>query len=717
MRVELLTPKIEASPGESCRIELEVYNTGEVIDSVTSRVLDHPFEAEQQPPTLALFPESGDRLTVAFTVPDDFAAGSHTVPIEVASTFKADDVAVAHLDLQVAPVTSARIGMTPSDITAGKRARFSVDVTNDGNVPLDLTLTGNDLERVLRFRFDPMFVHVEPGETVHAAATAVGKRPFFGSPVARSTTVLAWGNGLDLSVAGRFVQKPRIPKGVLTFLALAGVVSIWAAVIMLGAGLVLAKDTPKKVAPETFLVGISETNELVAAVAGSLGGVVTADNGAPIERITVEAWRVTDDGSELAGSAATIDDGTWELAAVPPGTYHLKFTAPGFVDTWYPSASTEAGAMDVRVRPVAATDALAVTLIGKPGAIQGAVVAGETEILDAEITVFEVVDDAVGEQAGPPIYADVVTGQFVVPNLPTPATYELRALLPGFDQQTTRVELSGGETEVINTLNMAAGVGGLAGTVIGPNGAVGGAQVVLSGGGQELAVVTPTDGEIGSWLFPELPTPATYLLTVTAEGFGTQTIAIDLGAGQIRDGIVVSLLEGTGRVSGVVTDVDGNELGGVAVAVTGAAEPLTTTTLTTGDVGRYVLTGLPTPGQYTLTFSLDGYSPVTVGVTLSDGGSNDTVDAMLLRSTSSIVGTVKGAGSALAGATITITDGTSVRETVTADDPAGGYRFDSLPAGRYTLTISVSGFRTRTVLVSVERGETRVVDANLEAAT
>lgn len=720
MRVELLTPRLEAMPGSSCRVELEVFNTGEVIDSVTSRLLDHDFEAAQSPSTLALFPESGDRLTVEFTVPEDFAAGSHAVPIEVASTFQQDDVAIATLALEVAPVTSASLGITPSDITAGKKAKFSVDVTNDGNVPLDLTLTGNDLERVLRFRFEPLFVHVEPGETVHAAATAVGKRPFFGSPVARSTTVLAWGNGLDLQVAGRFVQKPRIPKGVLTFLALAGVVCIWAAVIMLGAGLVLAKPAVKKVVPEAFtlqmLGNTSEANLVAAAVAGSMVGVVTDDNGAPIERITVEAWRVTDGESELEGSAATIEDGTWSLATVRPGTYHLKFTAPGFVDTWYPAASSEAGAMDVPVRPIAATDDIAVTLMGKPGTIKGAVVAGETDILDAEVSVFEVIDDAVGEQVGTSIFADVVTGEFTIGDLPTPGTYELSVKLAGFDPQSARVELAGGEEEVINTMNLAAGVGSMSGTVIGPDGAVGAVEVLLSGAGQELSVVTPTDGEIGSWLFTELPTPATYLLTFTADGFGTQTIAVDLAAGQVRDGVVITLLEGTGRVSGVVTDVDGEELGGVTVTVTGAAEPITTTTLTTGDVGRYVLTGLSTPGRYTITYSLEGYAPVTIGVTLADGGSDDSVDAILLRSTASIVGAVSGPAGPIAGATVSITDGAEVRTTVTADDPAGGYRFDGLPAGRYTLTVSFAGFRTRTVLVAVEKGETREIDANLEVS-
>jgi 5-hydroxyisourate hydrolase-like protein (transthyretin family) len=548
---------------------------------------------------------------------------------------------------------------------------------------------------------------------VHASGIAVGKRPFFGSPVSRQLTVLAWGTNIDLSTPGRFTQKPRIPKGFLTFVALAAVILIWAAVIIAGSKLVLAKDALKKSVPETFLVGNAGFE--ASSVAGSMTGIVTADNGLPVERITVEAWRVNDEGeSELLGSAATTDDGAWELATVVPGAYHLRFTAPGFKEVWYPNATSEAGAQEVRVRPVAVTDELAITIDGEPGTITGGVIAGEQAEINASITVKQVVDDVVGDIVTT-VETDPFTGTFVIDALPTPATYELGIIMSGFDQQSVRVELGGGENQVINTVNMAAAPGTLGGSVIGPEGPLGGVEVLLTGSGQEVAVTTPTDGNIGSWVFTDLPTPGTYLLTFALEGFGTQTIAIDLRAGQARDGVIVELLEGTGRVSGVVTDVDGDELGAVIVAVTGGVEPITTMTLTTGDVGAYVLTGLETPGHYTLTFSLEGYSPVTVGVDLSSGGSADSVNAMLLRSTSSIVGTIRAGTSPLSGASIVVSDGKNVVSTISADDPPGGYRFDSLPAGRYTVTISLDGYRSRTVLVTVERGETEILDATLSA--
>lgn len=712
MRVELLTPRLETSPGASCEVELEVFNTGEVIDSVTSRVVGHPFDATQSPPQLSLFPDSGDRLSVRFVVPDEFPAGSHTVPIEIASTFQ-QDVALAELELEVEPRIAAEMRLTPSDVTSGRKAKLAVDIENTGNTPLDLTLTGNDLERVLRFRFEPLFVHVEPGERVTASAVAVGKRPFFGSPVTRAITILAWGKGIDLAAPGRFNQKPRIPRGVLTILALTAVIAIWAAVFVAGANLVLAGDALTKTVPETFLVGDTEFE--ASTVAGALTGIVTAEsNGSPVERITVEAYRIGKDGPVLVGSAASADDGAWELASVVPGAYHLRFTAPGFEEVWYPGAPSEAGAQDVRVRPVATTDALNVSIAGSPGSVTGAILAGEQAEIIASILVRPVVEDAVGE-----VVAMVETspdGTFTVPGLPTPATYELGIILAGFDQQSVRVELSGGEAQVINSVNMAAAPGTLGGTVVGPDGALGGVEVTLSGSGQDLSVATPTDGEVGSWVFTDLPTPGTYLLTFTLDGYGTQTVAVDLRAGQARDGVIIEMLEGTGRVSGLVTDASGNPLGGVTVTVTGGAEPLETLTLTTGDVGAYVLTGLETPGRYTITFSLDGYASQTIGVDLSSGGSADDMDAELTRSTSSIIGTVSAGGRNLAGAAITVTDGLTVRSTTSADDPAGGYRFDALPAGRYTVTISLDGYESRTILVALDRGETETVDAVLGAS-
>lgn len=711
MRVELLTPRLEMAPGTSAEVELDVWNSGDVIDTVQTRVVGtYAIEHEQRPALLSLFPDSGDRLTVTITLPDDFPAGGHLVPIEVSSSMRPDEVEVVHLDLDVSPVVVSSVALTPSELTGGRKAKFSVDVTNGGNVPLNLTLTGSDAERALRFRFEPMFVRLAPGERAAVSGIAQGKRPFFGQAIGRPITVVADGPGVEVSAAGRFTQRPMVPKGVLTILALTAIVGLWAAVFMAGSDLVLARDDLGKTVPAAFLAGDQEFS--AASVAGSMTGTVTAStNGAPVERITVEAYRVGTGGAALVGSAASIEDGTWELASVVPGSYALRFSAPGFDDVWYPDAASQAEAELVRVRPLAATEGLGVQIAGAPGSVSGAVAAGEQEEVFATVVARPVVDEVVGEPVG-----QVVSnpdGTFTIPGLPTPATYELAISLEGFDDQTVRAVVGGGEALVVNTVDMAAAKGTLSGTVLGPDGPLGGATVTLTGAGETVTATTPTAGAVGAWTFTDLPTPGTYLLTFQLEGFGTETIALDLLAGEQRGDVVVMLVEGTGTVSGIVKDGAGNPLGGVVVTVTGGGEPITTNTLTTGVVGFYELTGLKTPGRYTVSYALEGYAGVTLSVDLTSEAFAEDVNATLTKATGSISGTVRSGANPVAGATIVASDGLAPRETTSVDDPAGGYRFDGLPAGSYTVTITAEGLPSRTVLVTVGRGQDVVVDVAL----
>ena len=54
----------------------------------------------------------------------------------------------------------------------------------------------------------------------------------------------------------------------------------------------------------------------------------------------------------------------------------------------------------------------------------------------------------------------------------------------------------------------------------------------------------------GSFLFEDVPSPATYQLIVDKEGFATEVRDVVLGAAQDLDGIEIVLREGDGVVSG-----------------------------------------------------------------------------------------------------------------------------------------------------------------------
>lgn len=140
-------------------------------------------------------------------------------------------------------------------------------------------------------------------------------------------------------------------------------------------------------------------------------------------------------------------------------------------------------------------------------------------------------------------------------------------------------------------------------------------------------------------------------------------------------------------ISGHVTDVDGNPLGGVEVTINGAGGPRTVTTdsagfylFDTNDVGGYTLTVAPPAG-----YSVDtAPGPVTV-----DPGEVDPITDrdFVLAALPTVSGTISDAGGGLGGVTVVLLDsgGGEAARTVTAAD--GTYEFPRLPAGDYSVTV------------------------------
>jgi hypothetical protein len=685
--------------------------------SMTSRVVGtYPLTMEQHPAAVSLFPGTSERVTVSLTLPADYPAGDHLLPVELVSAVDPlERSAEIEVSLDVAPVVAASMDMVPSEATGGRRAKFSAHVANTGNTPLNLSLTGLDPERALTFSFDPPFVRVDPGQHVYVAARTTGKRPMFGLPYSRQFTLHADGPGVALQTSGRVNQKPWIARGFVTALVLAMIIGLWAVVFTAGAELVLSGEKLAKSVPAAFLAGEPDISS--SAVAGTMVGTIkAASDGSPVERMSVEAYLLRRNRKQLVSSAASIADGTWSIDGLLPGRYHLRFTAPGFQDVWYPSAPDDGGAEVVRIRPTEPTEGLDVEVQGLPGSISGAIAAGEQQTINGIVNVNAMKgEEVLGLVATVPSNPD---GTFTVPNLPTPATYQLKVSLDGFTDQTVTTLLGGGEQQVVNTVQMAAGQGTLGGTITSDGEPLGGVVITVVGGGATYTATTPTSGPIGQWSLTGLPTPATYVVTFAAEGYGTQTTAIDLAAGSSITDLDVELVSGTGSVAGLVSDTAGKGLGDVTVTVTGSATPIVTKTLTTGDVGRYLLSGLVTPGRYTITFSLEGYSPVTRAVVLGDSGLATDVNVTLGLSTGSIVGTVtsKSSGARLPGAKVTLGDGKVERATVSADQPPGEFRFDALPAGTYTVIVELPGYKKWIVNVEVQAGAAKTESIALEAS-
>jgi hypothetical protein len=232
--------------------------------------------------------------------------------------------------------------------------------------------------------------------------------------------------------------------------------------------------------------------------------------------------------------------------------------------------------------------------------------------------------------------------------------------------------------------------------------------------------MTPTTGQVGTFVLENLPTPATYVVTISAPGHGSTTTIIDLAAGQSRNGLNVRIAAGTGTVTGRVVGPNGQGMGGVTVTVGGAAtapgaQPPSATTLTAGSPGRFVINGLAVPGSYTLTATMPGFASASVPVTLAANTAAPAVTIRLASRLGSLGGVVRdNRGLAFPGATVTATNGQGTFST-TSETGDGAFLLTNLAPGSYSVTASAPGLSQQTALVTVQGGAT--VRQNLTVGT
>ena len=300
-------------------------------------------------------------------------------------------------------------------------------------------------------------------------------------------------------------------------------------------------------------------------------------------------------------------------------------------------------------------------------------------------------------------------------NLPAPGDYQLVFSAKGY--QTTEVEtlVDGGSTRLQPTVLLGSALGSISGTITDGTVPLGGVSVSTTVNGTNVTTGTPTTGTVGHFMIGQLPTPATYVITFSSAGYGSVTVVVDLGPGENKQTLNASLIKGSGTVTGRLVDSTGAGLGGATVVVGGDANPQTTTTLTQGDIGGFTISGLPVPGEYTLTFKLTGYADATVPVSLDGIHKVDPKTVTMLSAYGTISGRVTdSSGTAVVGAAIVATDGTKTWPVTSTEAsgavPSGGFVIDQLPPGVYTITATLPTGDARTSVVTVTAGQTTTVD-------
>lgn len=750
MRVISGVDVLEVAPGGSGEIPLEVVNTGTVIDAVSADVVGLPAEVTtSHPSVLALFPAATGRLVVRLDLPGSFPAGTH--PITVALTGQAGTAEAVHhdVDVVVGSRPALKLGAAPTVVRAKRRATFPLQVVNSGNVPLDVALRATDSDRSLQVTLTPSTVSLAPGASASVAARVQGPRQLVGGDRERALEVEAAALDQVASVGLVLRQRPVLSAGLLTALVLLAILAVWAAIFLLGVRTVLGADPYTKVAPPSFFAAtavsgpgsgtdatagtspgadgagaaapagaVPRDGVLPAGVGGTLAGTVTAaSDGQGVGRITVEAWRRTRTGLSLVGSAATQQDGSYAIGGLFPGSYLVSVRAEGYQTVWYPDAGSAGAATAVPAAAQTVRNGVDATITGDPAVIEGKVDVGD---VTTPVTTV-VVARATWARDDPTLTRTVKAapdGSYSLPDVVAPGSYELSFTADGYRPATSTETVTGGQTRYATTVTLAAGPGQISGTVTDGSRKLGGVVVSTTVDGKPVVVGTPTLGDVGTFIIPGLPTPGTYVVTFTADGFTPATEVVDLAAGESKPDLAVTMTGGAGVVTGRIVGPGNAGLGGATVTATGGPSPVAGTSLTTGTVGSFTLAGLQ-PGLYTLLVTLPGYTDQSVAVDLSSGVAAP-VTVTMRPSWGTVQGVVRTGSPPVgtAGVQVQATDGRhtwTTTSTAVSGRATGYYAFVQLPPGAYSVTLSAAGRVVTTAVVTVTAGGTVTQDLTMPA--
>jgi hypothetical protein len=239
-KVAVAPDKVTVQPGAGTEVEVTIQNTGRSVEHYDTTVVGLPRDDlfGCVPPTVKLRPGESGTVRVTLSIPERPApdAGLYTLGVLVRSPYQKQVSRCEELRLDVQPAPGVSIAAAPEVVTGGGSARYALQLTNDGNTPLDVTLHGTDPEGAVGFSFRPRSVRVAPNASAPAQLSVRAMAPWSGQEARRTLTVRATATG-DLTTEKQltFVQRPRIPSGPMRFVGIALAVGVLAAATLAGA--------------------------------------------------------------------------------------------------------------------------------------------------------------------------------------------------------------------------------------------------------------------------------------------------------------------------------------------------------------------------------------------------------------------------------------------------------------------------------------------------
>ena len=682
MRIDTLTPVIDAAPGEVVVGRFRLVNDGSADASYRLRVVGLENGDEPVPISGGVVSAGvSTEVEVPFQVPHNLGIGHHAVALEISSDQPRERPSLAQLTVAIESIERVALSSEPSTIRGRRRAKFSLDVVNHEPHTVDVSLVGSAPD--VSVRLVPGAVQLHPGQRLWVRGRLRGPRRWFGEPRQHVVTFSARGRASATSTTAPYIQQPLVPFRLRNIVAALVVIALWLA------------------AMGTVAWWVNGRDDEAADSADTAGQQTDADGDGVLDPLpdTADGGTPGADGQQPGGSGEGGDGGGGSASGAPPGLARKTHTVvKGTVTT---GDTGDASGVDVVLAPI--------KLGEQPSAI--AAFAGPADSQRSTVKLwparFGSYDTGLGlvrqTESVLPLVTDV-DGVWLFADVPIRQTYELTFSKPGYDTQSFVVApaVDGSPWELDVELETADGE--MSGTVLGPGGPLGGAAIVITDGTLTFTTTSDTTGDVGTFSVGGISTPGVYTLTSTLFGYGTEVLQVRLEPGEQRAGIDVRMRRGVGSISGRIF-AEADPAGGITVTTSSGDAEFTTSTLTEGDVGFYNLPQLPIPGNYTVTVAADGFIPQTRQVVLN--GAVGGVDFELVRTTARLTGMVTSSrGGPIVGAGITVLrDDLGFRSTTAAAPDAGSFSIDDLPPGTYVVRIERFDHLTFSTQVTVRAGQ------------
>jgi hypothetical protein len=625
-------------------------------------------------------------VTFIITVPRSYPASTLPVtlsatPAVVGASSTTANVTIAQHASFIITIGDARTlsaRLDPPEIDGRHIGIASVIIRNRGSEPERYVLAGKTAGQRLSIQFDDPTPVVPPGQESAIKATIRTKRRLTGAIQRHPFAVVAQGRSHPVELTGAFSSHPTLGTKTAKIAALLAVLLVWGALASVGITAFDAGLHRKAVAAQT----------------------IPSPTAQPVKTKT----------SNVSKSSTTSTPSTAKTSSPSSTTTSTNSSSVSLTGT---VKGASPGGVQVSATPVAATTpAMAANQSGSTSSTDGMIYANTTTAS---------FNAAAPSDLGPTVSTYTAPdGAFVLNGLKPGVSYLVTFSKPGFTTHKVLLSPANKGQQIQLNASLVPGTGSLSGIAYGPSGPLGDALVSVSNGLLNFTTHTASVGSgIGSWSISQISTPGTYLIQVSATGYGTQVQTVTLGPSGSQSNIATHLSANVGSITGVISSATTNApLGGAQVTATNGQQTYSATTFTVGKVGAYDLPNLAIPGHWTVTIGAPGYQTQTEAVDLTG---NTTVNTVLSQSGGNLTGTIGLPSNAGKNTTntigLTLTAGSTVYKTLSTSRTAGSttvaYQFPQVSPGVYTLTAEGYGFTTVSTNVTLTAGTTTTANLTL----